>query len=136
MGKLAVIKTKETDLSVQDFINAVADEQKRKDSLVLLKVMQDATGEKPKIWGSSIIGFCNKRYKSPSTDREVDWFKIGFSPRKANLTVYLINLAIHEAALKKLGKHKLGGGCLYINKLADVDIKVLEKMIAVAAKAE
>jgi len=136
MGKLAQIKTKETDHSVEDFINKVDNEQKRKDSYTIVKIMEKATMEKPKMWGSSIIGFGNLRYKSPNTDREVDWFKIGFSPRKANLTIYLMNLKAHAAALKKLGKHKEGGGCLYINKLEDVDIKVLEEMINATVKGK
>lgn len=134
MGKLAQIKTKETEASVEDFIDKVPGEQKQKDSYVILKMMTKATKEKPKMWGSSIIGFGNVRYKSPATGREVDWFKIGFSPRKANLTVYLIDLKKHAEALKKLGKHKTGGGCLYINKLEDIDIKVLEKIIAATVK--
>jgi hypothetical protein len=134
MGKVAVIKTKPTSSSVADFIESVPDEQKRKDSKVILKMMEKVMKVKPKMWGSSIIGFGDVRYKSPSSGREVDWFKIGFSPRKASLTVYLIDLKRHADALTKLGKHKVGGGCLYINKLVDVDIKVLEKMIAVAAK--
>ena len=129
MGKVAEIKTKQTESSVDDFISKVENEQKRKDSYALLKLMEKASNEKPKMWGSSIIGFGNKRYKSPSSGREVDWFKIGFSPRKANLTVYLIDLQQHADTLKKLGKHKTGGGCIYINKLSDIDIKVLEKMI-------
>ncbi|HQY20034.1 MAG TPA: DUF1801 domain-containing protein [Ignavibacteria bacterium] len=132
MGKLAVIKTKETDSSVEDFINSVKDEQKRKDSFEILNMMQKASKEKPKMWGSSIIGFGKLIYKSPASGREVEWFKIGFSPRKANLTIYLIDLKMHEDSLKKLGKHKQGGGCLYINKLEDIDQKVLEKMIAVS----
>jgi hypothetical protein len=86
--------------------------------------------------GSSIIGFGNKRYKSPASGREVDWFKIGFSPRKANLTVYLINMQLHADALKKLGKYKTGGGCLYINKLKDIDMKVLEGMINATLKTK
>ena len=91
--------------------------------------------EKPKMWGSSMIGFGNVRYKSPATGREVDWFKIGFSPRKANLSLHLgVDIQRHADALSKLGKHKTGVGCLYINKLEDVDIKVLEKMIAAAVK--
>ena len=134
MGKLAEIKTKQTSASVEDFINSIAGEQKQKDSFVILKMMEKATKEKPKMWGSSIIGFGKLIYKSPATGREVEWFKIGFSPRKANLTVYLLDMRKHADALKKLGKHKIGGGCLYINKLEDVDIKVLEKMIATAAK--
>ena len=134
MGKLAEIKTKETSASVSDFIDSIPDEQKRKDSHIILKLMEKAMKEKPKMWGSSMIGFGNVRYKSPASGREVDWFKIGFSPRKANLSLHLIDLKRHEDALTKLGKHKLGTGCLYINKLEDVDIKVLEKMIAAAVK--
>jgi hypothetical protein len=82
-----------------------------------------------------MIGFGNKRYKSPSTGREVDWFKIGFSPRKANLSLHLvIDMKQHADTLKRLGKHKTGVGCLYINKLDDIDLKVLEALIVVAAK--
>jgi hypothetical protein len=135
MGKLAEIKTKETDANVKDFINSINDEVKRNDSFTIIKLMQKATKAKPKMWGSSIIGFGNKIYKSPATDREVEWFKLGFSPRKANLTLYLVaGIKTYANELKKLGKHKTGGGCLYINKLDDVDIKVLEKLITSAAK--
>ena len=134
-SKLAVIKTKPTSASVEDFINNVKDEQKRKDSFVLLEMMKKATGEEPKLWGSSIIGFGNKRYKSPATGREVDWLRIGFSPRKANLSLYIgVGVKEHAAALKKLGKHKTGGGCLYINKLADIDLNVLKEMISASLK--
>lgn len=134
MGKVANIKTKPTSLSVEDFINAIADEQKRKDSLVILKLMEKVMKEKPKMWGSSMIGFGAVRYKSPATGREVDWFKIGFSPCKANLSLHLIDLRQHEDALTKLGKHMTGAGCLYINKLDDVDLKILERMIEKASK--
>lgn len=134
MGKVAEIKTKQNAASVDDFINSIPDEQKRKDSRTILTLMEKAMKEKPKMWGSSMIGFGFVRYKSPASGREVDWFKIGFSPRKANLSLHLIDLGRHADALKKLGKHKTGTGCLYINKLEDVDIKVLEKMIAAAAK--
>lgn len=128
--KLVEIKTKQTAASVEDFINTVPDEQKRKDSFVLLEMMKKASGEEPKMWGSSLIGFGMKRYKSPATGREVDWLRIGFSPRKANLSLYLsIDIKEHGDALKKLGKHKTGVGCLYINKLEDVDMKVLKGMI-------
>lgn len=118
MGKLAEIKTKQTEQNVEDYINKIEDETKRKDSFTLIEMMKKATNEEPKIWGTSIIGFGFKRYRSPNTDREVDWFRIGFAPRKANLTIYLLNMKDHEEALQKLGKHKIGGGCLYINKLA------------------
>lgn len=137
MGKLAEIKTKQTDSSTEDFINGIADEQKRKDSKVILQLMEKAIKEKPKMWGSSIIGFGKLRYKSPTSGREVDWFKIGFSPRKANLTIYLVgSLQQHADSLKKLGKHKTGGGCLYINKLGDIDIKILEKIITTAVEGK
>ena len=134
MGKLAKVKTTENTSSVADFINAVKEEQKRKDSLLLLKLMKKISREEPKMWGGSIIGFGKLIYKSPASGREVEWFKIGFSPRKANLTIYLMNLGIHQAAMKKLGKHKPGGGCIYINKLEDVDLKVLEEMIVETVK--
>ena len=134
MGKLAEIKTKQTSSSVVGFIDSISDEQKRKDSQIILDLMEKAMKEKPKMWGSSMIGFGNVRYKSPATGREVDWFKIGFSPRKANFSLHLIDLKRHADALSKLGKHKTGTGCLYINKLEDIDIKVLEKIIAAAVK--
>jgi hypothetical protein len=133
-SKLAEIKTKPTTLSVEGFINAIKEEQKRNDSFVILEMMKKATGEDPKMWGSSIIGFGNKRYKSPASGREVDWFLVGFSPRKANLTVYVISILEHVDALKKLGKHKTGGGCLYINKLEDIDLKVLKGIIDACIK--
>ncbi len=135
MGKLVEIKTKQTASSVEGFIDSIPDEQKRKDSRTILALMEKATKEKPKMWGTSMIGFGNVRYKSPATGREVDWFKMGFSPRKANLSLHLVgDIQRHADALKGLGKHKTGVGCLYINKLADVDINVLEKMIIAAVK--
>lgn len=129
-SKLVEIKTKPTSASVEDFINMVTDEQKRKDSFVLLEMMKKASGEEPVLWSSSVIGFGNKRYKSPATGREVDWLRIGFSPRKANLSLYIsVGIKEHETTLKKLGKHKTGAGCLYINKLEDIDLKILKGMI-------
>ncbi len=134
-SKLAKIKTQPIVASVEDFINKVSDEQKRKDSFVILEMMKKASKEEPVLWGSSIIGFGMKRYKSPATGREVDWLKIGFSPRKANLSLYVsIGIQEHAAALKKLGKHKTGVGCLYINKLEDVDLKVLKGIIDASLK--
>ncbi|MFL6466678.1 MAG: DUF1801 domain-containing protein [Pyrinomonadaceae bacterium] len=136
-SKLVEIKTKQTAASVEKFLNLVDDEQKRKDSLVILEIMKKASGEEPAMWGSSIIGFGNKRYKSPATGREVDWLRIGFSPRKANLSLYLtVDIGKHASTLEKLGKHKTGKGCLYINKLEDVDLKVLEAMIEESVKSK
>lgn len=133
-GKLAQIKTKPTAVSVESFIHSLKEEQKIKDSFVILEMMKKASKEEPKMWGATIVGFGDKRYKSPASGREVDWFLIGFSPRKANLTIYLMDMKKHEAALKKLGKHKIGGGCLYINKLDDIDLTVLKGMIDLALK--
>ncbi|HMT27798.1 MAG TPA: DUF1801 domain-containing protein [Bacteroidia bacterium] len=134
-SKLVEIKTKPTAASVEGFINKIEDEQKRKDCFVLIEMMKKATGEDPVLWSSSIIGFGNKRYKSPNTGREVDWLLIGFAPRKANLSLYIsVGLKEHADALKKLGKHKTGVGCLYINKLEDVDLKVLKSMIETSLK--
>jgi hypothetical protein len=128
--KKAVIKTTESSASVEKFLNTVSDSQKRADSFEIVKMMEKASGAKAKMWGSAIIGFGNKVYTSPATGRQVDWFYVGFSPRKANLTLYLtVGLGVFPAELKKLGKFKTGGGCLYINKLSDVDVNVLQTMI-------
>lgn len=136
MAKLAKIKTKENEASVEDFINSVADEQKRKDSLTILALIEKASKEKAKMWGASLIGFGSLVYKSPASGREVQWFRIGFSPRKANISLYLMGLEGEERAalLSKLGKHKTDGGCVYINKLDDVDQEVFEEMINSAVK--
>ena len=134
-SKLVEIKTKPTSASVEDFINNLKDQQQRKDSFVLLEMMKKATKEEPILWSNSIIGFGIKRYKSPTTGREVDWLRIGFSPRKANLSLYIsVGIKEHAAALKKLGKHKTGAGCLYINKLAEIDLIVLKGMIDTSLK--
>lgn len=136
-SKLVEIKTKPTSESVHDFINTVQDEQKRKDCFVLLEIMKKATGEEPALWGSSIIGFGIKRYTSPTTGREVDWLLIGFSPRKANLSLYIsVGIKEHADALEKLGKHKTGVGCLYINKLEEIDLEVLTVLINTAARRD
>jgi len=135
MGKLAEIKTKQNNASVEAHINSLPNAQKQKDSFEILQLMQKHIKEEPKMWGSSIIGFGKLRYKSPATDREVDWFNIGFAPRKANISLYFCNgLEKHAALLQQLGKHKTGKGCLYINKLADVDTNVLEKIIVASLK--
>ena len=137
MGKPAQIKTQQSSASVKDFINKVNDEQQRKDSFVILELMKKLSGEEPKMWGASLIGFGNKRYKSPSTGREVDWFLIGFSPRKANLSLHLVfDLNKNADTLEKLGKFKTGAGCLYINKLTDINLLVLEKLLKVALQSK
>ncbi len=129
-------KTKPTKLSVSAFIDALTDQTKRADAKTLVKLMQGATGEKPKMWGPSIIGFGSHHY-SYESGREGDVPLAGFSPRKAATVVYgLTGFSESEALLAKLGKHTTGKGCLYIKKLADVDQNVLETLVlkSVAAK--
>jgi hypothetical protein len=133
--KLAENKTKPTTASVEEFLNNIENEQKRKDSFVLLEMMKKASKEEPVLWSNSFIGFGIKRHKSPTTGREADWMRIGFAPRKTNLSLYFGDYVnAHAAALEKLGKHKAAMGCLYINKLADIDLKVLKGMIEAGCK--
>ncbi len=122
------IKTKETNEDVNEFIDAIADDQKKKDCKELLKLMKKVSGSKPKIWSNGTVGFGTFHYKSSRSKQEGDWYSTGFAPRKANITIY-VHSSQQPALLKKLGKVKAGGGCLYINKLSDIDTKVLEKMI-------
>lgn len=127
---MAEIKTKVTKASVTDFIESTKNEQRRKDGFALLKIFKDITGEKPRMWGLSIIGFGQYHYKSERSTQEGDWPLTGFSPRKQNLTLYVMSGIIESKdLLKKLGKHKASVGCLYINKLEDVDISVLKLII-------
>lgn len=126
---MAENKTHETDASVTDFIAGVENPTRREDARVLLDLMRRVTRTEPKMWGPSMIGFgkCHYRYES---GREGDMLRIGFSPRKANLAIYLISKddTIDEL-LSRLGKHKTGVSCLYVNRLSDVDLKVLEAMV-------
>jgi hypothetical protein len=124
----AELKTKETNASVEDFLNGIEDEQKRADCFQISKMMERATGERPKMWGSAIVGFGSTTLRYDS-GRELDWMKIGFSPRKEAITLYLNRLSDLAADLERLGKHKHSKGCLYIKRLADVNTKVLETMI-------
>lgn len=134
-SKLAKNKTKPTATSVEEFLERVTPAQKRQDCFVLLELMKQASKEDPVLWSNSYVGFGIRRHKSPSTGREADWMRIGFAPRKTNLSLYFGDyLTSHAAALEKLGKFKAGMGCLYINKLADIDLKVLKGMIAAGLK--
>jgi hypothetical protein len=133
---MAELKTKSTTASVSQFIDAIKDPDRRKDCRTVLGMMKKATGARPRMWGSSIVGFGKYRYRYAS-GREGDWFVIGFSPRKQNLTLYLMSGAnSHGALLRKLGKHKLGMGCLYINRLTDVDLPTLRDLITRSAKGK
>lgn len=127
---MSTIKTLVNDGSVEDFINTAASGTKRDDSFVLLDMFTKVTGEKAKMWGTSIIGFGQYHYKSERSSQEGDWPLVGFSPRKQNLTLYIMpGFDDYSDMLSKLGKHKTSVGCLYINKLADVDIAVLENLV-------
>lgn len=122
-------KTVENEGSVDDFLNAVKDDQKRTDCLTLKNMMEQITNTPPAMWGGSIVGFDTYHYKYDS-GREGDFMKVGFSPRAQNLTVYIMpGFERYPALMEKLGKHKTGKSCLYIKKLADVDVDILEELV-------
>ena len=126
---MADLKTKINDASVEEFLNAVEDEQKRKDCLEIIKIMKQASKQEPKMWGTAIIGFGSYHNKYES-GREGDMMQIGFSPRKQNITLYIgLGYDLENPLLKKLGKHTTGKGCLYIKKLTDVDTNVLQELV-------
>jgi Domain of unknown function (DU1801) len=126
---MAEIKTQKNDDSVEDFIAGIDDDRKREDSKALLDIMERVTGEKPHMWGPSIIGFGDQHYKYES-GREGDWFKIGFSPRKQNLTLYVTDyIPANDPLFDKLGKYTTGKSCIYIKRLEDVDTGILEKLV-------
>lgn len=127
---MSELKTQKNDASVEDFLEGVENEQKRDDSKRIVELMHDVTGEDPAMWGESIVGFGEYTYRYAS-GREGEWMLVGFSPRKQNLTVYIMSgFKEYEDLLRRLGKHKTGKSCLYINKLDDVDIEVLEELVA------
>ena len=132
---MAELKTKKTKQSVAAFLAGVEDPQARRDCKTLVGLMEEATGAKARMWGTSIVGFGDYRYKSARTGRDSDWFVVGFAPRKGTLALYLLSgLHKHDALLRKLGKHKTGKGCLYIKTLDDVDAGVLKKLVEAAAE--
>lgn len=127
-------KTSPNEQSVEQFLNAVEDEQKRKDSFVILELMKQVTGMEPKMWGTSIVGFGSYHYKYES-GREGDMIITGFSPRKQNLTLYIMGgFEQYSDLLKNLGKHTLGKGCLYIKRLDEVDLPTLTSLIEESVK--
>lgn len=124
--------TQPTDVEPSAFVDAVEHPTRRADAQVLLDLMQEISGEQPRMWGESIVGFGTYHYRY-ATGREGDWMRIGFSPRKTSLSLYgLQNGPDAQALLEKLGKHKTGAGCVYVNKLADVDDEVLRALVASA----
>ena len=131
---MAKLKTQKTNASVSAFLKTIADDDRRKDCQTLVRIMKRAVGAEPKMWGSSIVGFGHYHYKYAS-GRENDWFLAGFSPRKQDLTLYIMaGFDRYDALMAKLGKHKTGKSCLYLKRLADVDVAALEDLIAASVK--
>lgn len=127
---MAELKTKPNDAQVEDFINSIDNPTRRQDGFTLLEMFTRITGEQPKMWGTSIVGFGMYHYKSQKSSQEGDWPLVGFSPRKQNLSLYVMDESNQQDELfKKLGKHSTSVACLYINKLEDVDTAVLEQII-------
>lgn len=131
---MAELKTKETKASVAAFLNKIADKDRREDCLAVAEIMRAVTKEEPKMWGSSIVGFGRYHYQGAS-GREGEWMITGFSPRKTNLTVYIMaGFDRFPDLMDRLGKYKTGKSCLYIKKLADIDLKVLRKLVIESVK--
>jgi hypothetical protein len=126
---MATPKTQKTDAGVTEFLESVPNERKREDSFAILELMQEVTGEEPVMWGTSIVGFGSYRYKYAS-GREGEWPLVGFSPRKQNLTLYIMSgFDAYDSLLAVLGEYKTGKACLYINKLDDVDEGTLRELV-------
>ena len=126
---MSELKTKKNKASVEGFLKSLENEKRREDSFVVLNLMKEATGEEPTMWGTSIVGFGSYHYKYAS-GREGDWMKVGFSPRKKNMTLYIMDgFGSYDSLLQKLGKYKTGKSCLYINKLEDVDQAILKELV-------
>lgn len=131
---MAELKTKPNDAGVEKFLNGIKDEKRQQDCFKVLEMMKKITKEEPKMWGSSIVGFGSYHYKYES-GREGDWFLTGFSPRKQNLTIYImVGFKKYYTLMKKLGKYKTGSSCLYIKMLEDVDKMVLKELITISVK--
>ena len=130
----AELKTKKNRASVKDFLDSVEDDAKRKDCRAIAKMMRAATGKNARMWGDSIVGYDEYHYKYES-GREGDFMRIGFSPRKQSITLYIMDgFGKYDELMAKLGKHKTGKSCLYIKRMSDIDTKVLEKLIAGSLK--
>ncbi len=128
---MAELKTQKNDASVEDFINSIDNDSKRLDGLKLLEIFDECIGEKPAMWGKSIVGYGSYHYKSERSSQEGDWMMTGFSPRKQNLAIYIIpGFSKYKKELAKLGKHKTSVSCLYINRLSDINLEVLKKIIS------
>jgi len=131
---MAELKTARTDASVDAFLDAIEDESRREDCRTLLRIMKQATRAEPAMWGPSIVGFGSYHYKYES-GREGDWFLTGFSPRKQNLTLYIMaGFDRYEELMSKLGRHSTGKSCLYVKRLSDLDMKVLKELVTASVR--
>lgn len=127
---MAELKTKKSNASVTGYLKSVENEQRRKDSLRLLEIFKEVTKMQPKMWGGSIVGFGEYHYKSERSSQEGDWPLTGFSPRKRNMTVYIMpGFTNYQDFMNRLGRHKVSVSCIYFNKLDDIDVKVLKQVI-------
>ncbi|MGB1288741.1 MAG: DUF1801 domain-containing protein [Aggregatilineales bacterium] len=131
---MAALKTQKNDGDVHEFLRSVAHDKRREDAFAVLEIMEGITGETPFMWGSSIVGFGTYRYEYKS-GRQGEWFVTGFSPRKQNLTLYIMpGFERYDELMAKLGKHKTGKSCLYINKIEDVDVEVLRDLVRLSVE--
>lgn len=131
---MAELKTKPTEASVKEFLNQIPDKERRDDCFAIAKLMEEITGDKPKMWGPSIVGFGTYHYKYAS-GREGDWLETGFSPRKKDLTLYIMmGFDKHPELMERLGKHSVGKSCLYIKRLSDIHLPTLKKLIKSSVK--
>ncbi len=135
---MAGLATKETNKNVADFIESITNKSKQEDSKILLQLIEKSTGYPPKIWGDNfIIGFGKYTYTRKNGKEEFEWFNVGFAPRKTKITLYLtMDISQETKLLSQLGKCKWGKGCLYINKLADIDLAILEQLIKKSKDAQ
>ncbi len=128
------LKTRPTDASVDAYLEQIADEARREDCRTLVRIMKKVTGAKPRMWGTSIVGFGSYHYKYAS-GREGDWPLTGFSSRQRDLTLYIMaGFSRYEELMAKLGKHKTGKSCLYVKRLSDIDLEVLERLVTASVK--
>ncbi|HJP90311.1 MAG TPA: DUF1801 domain-containing protein [Pyrinomonadaceae bacterium] len=131
---MAELKTKATNESVEDFINRIPDEERRRDCFAIAGMMEEITGQKPKMWGASLVGFGSYHYKYAS-GHEGEWPITAFSPRKKDLTLYIMmGFEKHQDLMKQLGKHSTGKACLYIKRLSDIHVPTLKKLIKTSVK--
>lgn len=127
------LKTKETNISIEEYLQAIADETRREDSKIILSILEEITKEKPKVWSGGMVGFGKYTYHRKGSKKELEFFKMGFAARKTRLSLYLTcDLTKYDQLISKLGKCKTGKGCLHFNRLTDIDLSILKQLIQTA----